>query len=160
MSESLRKAADARFDAALAERGARDPREFYRTVLRELKARDPGAYARAVDHYEHVLIPEVADPGSDPLAAWMAYGRLLAELSAEGDTVEVDATGRRHPHVPPTPDDRLVLHLPHARNQRAILVGLPPDPTTAQRATFDWLVQGRQKLRAAPGSAGAQSSSR
>ena len=37
MDEGLKQEADRRFEEALQESGARDPREFYRTALRELR---------------------------------------------------------------------------------------------------------------------------
>ena len=48
MKEDLSRRADERLEAALAESGARDPREFYRERLRELKRADTVAYEGAV----------------------------------------------------------------------------------------------------------------
>src|SRR5690606_19528330 len=90
---SLRAIADQRFAHALARAGARDPRDFYRERLRALRERDEGAFHRALQYYERRLLPAVASPDSDPLAEWLEYGRILAELSAEGRTVQVDRTG-------------------------------------------------------------------
>jgi hypothetical protein len=142
-----RERADARLEQALEQSGARDPREFYRERLRELKDRDPGGYGEAVRYFEETLIPRVAADGVDPLAAWTEYGRRLAELSAPGRTVSVDSTGRASPYAPPAPPDALVLHMPQVAGGRALLVGLPRTLSEAQRATYDWLVLGRQKLR-------------
>jgi hypothetical protein len=142
-----RERADARLDQSLQQTGARDPREFYRERLRELKERDAGAYGQAVRYFEEVLIPSIAEGGQEPLAAWTEYGRRLAELSAPGRTVTVDATGRAGPYAPPAGPDALVLHLPQVAGGRALLVGLPRALSEAQRATYDWLVLGRQKLR-------------
>lgn len=139
--------ADARFEAALAESGARDPREYYRERLRELKGSDEAAYDRAVTYYHETLIPTVASADSDPLAAWREYGRFIAELTAPGRTVEVDASGRSHTYRPPVAPDRMVLHLPERRGARALLIGLPAEPSPAQMATYDLLVRGKQKLR-------------
>lgn len=147
MSEDLNARADARLEAALKEAGARDPREFYRDRLRELKQADAGRYAEAVAYYRDTLIPQVASGEGDPLAAWTEYGRRLAEALAPGRTVSVDGSGRAHPYHAPAPRDRLVLHLPDHKAGRALLVGLPAELTPAQRAAYDVLVSGKQKLR-------------
>jgi hypothetical protein len=147
MSEDVTAAADRRLEEALAAEGARDPREFYRERLRELKQANPAGYAEAVGFYRDTLIPEVASGGGDPLAAWTEYGRRLAVALAPGRTVAVDTSGRAHPYAAPSPRDHLVLHLPEGKGGRAILVGLPAELTPAQRATYDILVAGKQKLR-------------
>jgi hypothetical protein len=56
--------------------------------------------------------------------------------------VEIDPTGLAHPYSPPVPADRLVLHLPTSAREPALLVGLPPTLSPAQRASFDLLVKG------------------
>ena len=147
MSDEPNARADARLEAALMEAGARDPREFYRERLRELNQQNPEGYAAAVVYYRDTLIPEVASGQGDPLAAWTEYGRRLAEALSPGRTVSVDATGRAYPYQAPAPRDILVLHLPEAKGSRALLVGLPGELTPAQRATYDVLVGGKQKLR-------------
>ena len=136
--------ADRRLEAALAASGARDPREFYRERLRDLKESNPDGYRTAVDYYRDTLIPTVASGSMPPMHAWTEYGRHLAEASAPGRTVAVDGTGRAHPYEAPPRPEHLVLHLPHAPG-RALLVGLPAQLTSAQKATFDVLVQGKQK---------------
>lgn len=140
----LRARADQRFEEALRAAGARDPRDFYRTRLRELKEQSPDAFRRALAYYEERLIPSVAAEGSDPLVEWIEYGRFLAQLSAPGRTVQVDPSGRALPYAPPAPADHLVLHLPDATGARALLVGLPRRLSPAQRATYDLLVEGSQ----------------
>ena len=125
--------------------GARDPREFYRERLRDLKASDPEGYAKAVAHYRDVLIPEVAAGTSNPLHAWTEYGRQLATRVAAGRTVSIDRTGRARPYEGPTDSD-LVLHLPDEKGGRALLVGLPTEPSSAQRAAYSVLVKGKQRM--------------
>jgi hypothetical protein len=142
MSNPLREHADRRFEEALNASGARDPREFYRTRLRDLKKQSPDAYRRAVAYYEERLIPAVAAEGSDPVVEWLEYGRFLAELTAAGETVQLDPMGRSHPYAAPVPPDHLVLHLPRAAAERALVVGLPPELSPAQRAAYDLLVRG------------------
>lgn len=147
MSEDAQERAERLLEAALDEMGARDPREFYRERLRELKESDPSAYETAVRHYREVLVTAIAEDGEDPLEAWMEYGRTLAELRAPGRTVRVDGTGRAREWERPVGTGDLVLHVPRTGREPALLVGLPAELTAAQRATYDWLVAGRQTLR-------------
>lgn len=142
-TDELRQRADRRFAHALEASGARDPREFYRDRLRDLRARDEDAFERAVEHYEQKLLPAVADESSDPLAEWLEYGRVLAELTAPGKTVQIDVSGRAAAYAPPVPHDHLVLHLPDSARERALPVGLPAGLSAAQRATYDLLVKRR-----------------
>ncbi len=146
MDEGLKKEADLRFEAALESSGARDPRDFYRKSLRELREGNPGGYDRAVSHFQEVLVPSIASGESDPLWAWREYGRLIAEVTTVGRTVAIDETGRSQPFHSDEPMDRLVLHLPDAKGGRAILVSLPPTPSSAQRATVSLLVAGKHRL--------------
>lgn len=146
MSADPTAEADRRLEAALETAGARDPREFYRERMRELREANPAGYEEAVSYYRDRLIPRVAEEDSDPLAEWTEYGRLLAHLSGPGRTVAVDVTGRALPYEVPAARDHLVLHLPDEKGSRAILVGLPAVLSPAQRATFDVLVQGKQRI--------------
>lgn len=139
--------ADRRLEAALAEHGARDPREFYRTQLKELREANPEGYQDAVAYYRNELIPAIGRDGREPLAAWTDYGRTLATLRAAGRTVAVDASGQSRAFESPARLEDLVLHLPDEQRMRAVLVALPPQLSPAQRATYDWLVSGRLKLR-------------
>jgi hypothetical protein len=145
MTDSMAAAADRALEEALARTGARDPREFYRERLRELKRANPAEYERAVAYYTTTLIPEVAAGRTEPLAAWTEYGRMLAAALAPGRTVSIDETGRAHAYDGPAPD-RLVLHLPEENGARALLVGLPSVLSDAQRATYDVLVAGKQRF--------------
>lgn len=148
MTDDVQSRADRRLDEALAASGARDPREFYRERLRELKETDRGAYEEAVGYYRDTLVPSVAD-GADPLPAWTEYGRKLAELATPGRTVMVDRTGFALPYHAPAPPDRLVLHLPTGRtgSRRALVVGIPTELSRAQRASYDLLVAGKLTLK-------------
>jgi hypothetical protein len=146
MDEAMRKEADLRFEAALEITDSRDPRDFYRKALRELREANPSGYDRAVSHFQDVLVPSIASGESDPLWAWREYGRLIAEVTATGRTVAIDETGRSQPFHSDEPMDRLVLHLPDARGGRAILISLPPTPSSAQRATYELLVAGKHRL--------------
>lgn len=143
------EAAD-RLSRALEETGARDPRDYYRARLRELKSGNPEGYDRAVRHYREVVIPSIASARTEPLEAWLEYGRLIVSLAEEGRTVVIDPEGKAEPYDPPVPLDRMVLHLPDNARVKAIPVGLPARFTPAQQAGYDLLVAGRQSLRAAP----------
>lgn len=148
MNEEIREEADRRFEAARAASGARDPRDFYRQALRELKEVNPKGYEKAVAHFQDVLVPSIASGEVEPLGAWREYGRLIAELTGPGRTVAIDHTGRAEPYSPDSAMDRLVLHLPDDRRARALIVSLPPEPSPAQRATYRLLVEGKQRLPA------------
>lgn len=150
MDEEMKEKADRRFEEALEAAGARDPRDFYRSLLRELKDRDSDAYDRAVAHFREELIPGIASEELEPLRAWREYGRKLAEWTVAGRTVEIDETGRSRPHDPSEDGewgDAMVVHLPEGGKEKAILVSLPSEPSRAQRATYDLLVAGKQTLR-------------
>jgi hypothetical protein len=135
--------ADRLLQESLDASGSRDPREFYRERLRELKSSNADGYQSAVAYYRDTLIPRVAGGEVEPLAAWAEYGRVLAECVAAGRTVSIDETGRAHPYQEPK-DSHLVLHLPEDNRIRAILVGLPAELSSAQRSTYDVLVSGKQ----------------
>lgn len=139
--EDVTARAEERFERALRESGGRDPRDFYRERLRRLREQDAEAYERAVRYYRGELIPRVAAEGSDPLGEWLEYGRHLAAMSAEGETVQIDRTGRSAPYHRPVAGDRLVLHLPHSARDPALPIGLPPTLSPAQEATYDLLVR-------------------
>mgnify|MGYP001039280008 CR=1 FL=1 len=139
--------AEARLDAVLKETGARDPRDFYRVQLKELRSEDRAGYDAAVEYYRETLLPRVADPEVDPLAAWMDYGRHLASLRTPGRTVSIDGSGRAAAYTSPARRSSLVLHLPDDKKRPALLVGLPSELSSAQRATYDWLRRRRRALR-------------
>ncbi len=146
MQEDMREEADRRFQEALEHSGVRDPRELCRESLRELKRTDPSGYDRAVKHFQTVLVPSIASGQVEPLRAWREYGCLLAEAVAAGRTVAIDDTGRAHPYQPDSPMEWLVLHLPEKKAARALVVSLPVEPSRAQKATFELLVKGGQRL--------------
>jgi hypothetical protein len=142
----LRAHADERFARALEAAGARDPRDFYRKQLVALKAANREAYQRALGYFEERLIPAVAREDSDPLAEWLEYGRVLANLATPGRTVQIDASGRATEYARPVPPDTLVLHLPERTGDPAIVVGIPGTLSPAQRANYDLLVRQQQAL--------------
>ena len=149
MSETLITTAEQALEAALATSGGRAPRDFYRERLRELKQVNPESYRAAVTYYREVLIPEVASGAGNPLDAWIEYGRTLAEALAPGRTVSIDETGKSH-NSAGGDSSGLILHLPQETGARALLVSLPVTMSSAQRATYDVLVKGKQRAQEHP----------
>ena len=147
MDQTIHDRADQIFEEALGKTGAKDPREFYRKRLREMKVDNPDAYREAVAYYENELVPSIAEAGDDPLTAWQQFGCRMADLTVAGTPMEIDSTGLKRPYAPPTPGDRMILHIPKGPKGRALVVALPPELSAAQLATYDLLVGGRQKLR-------------
>ncbi len=141
--ETLRSRANERFETALTEVGARDPREFYRTRLKELREGNPDGFRAAIRYFENELVPAVARADSDPIGEWLEYGRILASLRIDGSTVMIDSSGRSRPYERPVPPDDLVLHLPTSTRETALAVGLPPTLSPAQAATYQLLVSRR-----------------
>lgn len=139
--DRVRERADRRFAEALESTGAPDPRERYREWLKALRARDEGAFRKALDYFEQELVPAVAREDSDPLAAWTEYGMRLAQRLLPGEAVRIDATGRSRPCDPSAAIEELVLHLPRAARDAALPVRLPPRLSTAQQAAYDLLVR-------------------
>lgn len=145
-TEDPQALADQRLEATLAKTGARDPRAVCRERLRELKSVDAAAFERAVGHYRDRLIPSVA-AGEEPLTAWVEYSRTIAGLTCPGRTVAIDRTGLAREYATPADPEALVLHLPRGGRGRALLVAQPRDPSLAQQATRDLLVDGRSTMR-------------
>lgn len=135
--------ADARLETALQDADQQDPRPLYRPALRHLRDRHPEAFRDALRHLEEELIPAVAGE-ADPLAAWLEYGRRLASALGDGRLVELDSTGRARPVRDPGEARGLVLHLPDDTAAPALVLRYPADPSKAQQATFELLVEGRQ----------------
>lgn len=146
MVDELQDRADRRFQTALDETGARDPREFYRGLLRELKQQDGDAYEAAVVRWRTEVVEPLARGDGDPLERWLRFGVGLAQELHSGRTVVIDGEGRARPYEPPPSWEGLILHLPDDRKVKAVPVGLPPEPSPAQRATVDLLVKGRNRL--------------
>lgn len=145
MSE-LREKATQLLEQELQSTGAPDPRERFREMLRRLREKDPDAFKAATRHFEEIVIPAIAGGSGNPLAEWLDFGRLLASRLAEGETVQIDATGRSAPYARPVALDRMILHLPKSPREPAIAVALPPSPSPAQRATYALLVQEAVRL--------------
>jgi hypothetical protein len=145
MDDSVKNRAETLFDQALSGSGNRDPRDFYRKRLKELKGTDPSAFATAATYYRDELIPGIADGRLEPLSAWLEYGRFLAELIEEGTTVLIDESGKSRAYEPGSGAGLLILHLPRDSKRRALLIGLPTQLSPAQRASYQLLVEGRQR---------------
>lgn len=148
MDPDQRQEADELLDRALADTGAHDPREPYRALLRELKKRDQERYSRAVDRFQGSVLPSIVQGDTNPLQAWLEYGRHLANQLDPGRDVVIDHSGKASTLTLPPSWRDLIIHLPDDGRARAVLVSLPPDPTPAQRATVDLLVHARVMLDA------------
>ncbi len=144
MTTDSQQKADTRFAEALAASGARDPRDYYRKQLKKLKRSNPEGYAEAVAYYQNKLVTSIAERDADPIQAWQSYGLLIAGLTSSGRPVAIDHTGRSRPFAPPGEVEDMILHVPDTKNARPLLVGLPPNPSSAQMATYNWLVLGRR----------------
>ncbi len=121
--DDIRARADARLEQALADAGVADPRPACRDRLKALRAASSTAFARAVDHFEHTLVPAVAG-GAEPLGQWIEYARILAEAAGPGRTVMVDARGRARPYRGPTAP----AAAPEPEPAAADLFDAPPPP--------------------------------
>ena len=137
----LRARATQRLEQALRDSGVADPRPRLRDMLRELRDRDAEAFKTATLHFEERLIPAVAGDSGDAIGEWLEFGRVLATLTAEGDTVLIDPTGLSSPYSRPVPLDRLVLHLPKSQRSAAVPVALPAELSPAQQASYALLVE-------------------
>jgi len=122
------------------------PRDRYRQLLRHLKEADSERYEQAVARFRDELVAPVAREERDPLEAWFDFGHSLAMDLHPGRTVVLDATGRSSPFEPPPSTGDLVLHLPDEKREKALAVAIPPDPSPAQRAAMDLLVEGKVRL--------------
>lgn len=146
MTQSEQSAADAHFARQLGETGSRDPREFYRQLLRELKDADAEAYEEMVNRYRSGVAEPIEKGADNPLALWLSFGIEVANRLHPGRTMVIGEDGRGRSFEPPPDHRQLLLHLPDDARTRAIPVGIPPEPTPAQSATLDLLVQGRTRL--------------
>ena len=146
MSQDLTAAADQLLTEALEASGARDPRDYYRERLKELKDIDPEKYDEAIEYYRDRLVPFGGSRETARLIAWTEYGKFLAESLMQGKTVSIDQDGLAHPYKPDASSGKLTLHLPQSgAGGRAVLVGLPNELSPAQKATYDVLVSGRHR---------------
>lgn len=132
-----------RTDRALEVAGLADMRPAYRKLLVRLKRVDPAGFEEATRRYREDLEPAVASADVDPLAAWLEYGRWIAERIAAGRAVAIDTSGRARPLEPQAPDqlDSLVIHLPDDERASAIVLATPREPSQPQRVTADLLVR-------------------
>ena len=135
--------ADARLETALQDADQKDPRPYYRDVLKALKDRDPDGFREALRYFEDELTPAVAGE-ADPLDAWAEYGMMLARTLGAGRTVELDSTGRARPVEDVRNASGLVLHVPDDTSAPAIVLRFPREPSPAQQASYELLVEGRQ----------------
>jgi hypothetical protein len=144
MDSQLRTTAERRLTDAAAAAGLQDPRPAYRERLRQLREIHTAAFERAIAHYEQNVLPALAT--GEPLAAWAEYGAFLGGLTAAGRVMRVDTSGRAEPWQPPQPPRELVLFLPDDTAGEALVIAEPLEPSPAQRATIELLVNRKLAL--------------
>jgi hypothetical protein len=140
MTDTAKRRSDERTEMAISTAGWVDFREAYRDRLRWLKDTQPEAFAKALAHYNDILVPNIAE-GMDPIAEWIEYGKVLGNLSGAGKVVRIDETGRARDL-----DDSvagLILHLPDDTGVPALALAIPAELSDAQRATLNLLVKQR-----------------
>jgi|SRR5687768_134790 len=138
MDDTAKRLADERTDRAIGNAPFEDFREAYRERLRWLKDSQPQGFTRALSHYNDILVPNIA-AGSEPLAEWMEYGRLLGKLSGAGKVMRIDESGRAFPFD--NEAEGLILHLPEDTNVPALALAVPRTLSDAQRATLGLLIK-------------------
>jgi hypothetical protein len=144
MDTSGRAHAEARLEAAAARLGLADPRPALRERLRQLRDTQPELFRRAIEHYEATVLPALTD--DEPLAGWLEYGRFIGQLTGNGRLTAIDADGRAAPHRPPAGAGMVVLFLPEDTAVGALLVAAPLQPSAAQQATIQLLVERKLSL--------------
>ena len=145
MSES-KESIEGRTDEAFERSAWRDPRADYRALLRQLREQDAALFESAVVEYETRVAGRLADAAVDPVAAWLDYGRRLAELAGRGRTIRIDETGVSVGDDPADPSPALLIHLPADEGAAAIVIAEPRDASSAQRATIALLAERRSSL--------------
>ncbi len=146
MDSDLQETADRRLAEVLERMSARDPREGYRGLLRQLRERGEEGYEEAVREYRSLVLEPIAEAGADPIGTWLEFGCRLAERLHPGKAVVLSADGRATPYEPPPGPDALILHIPEDQRSRAVVVGAPRELTAAQGAAVDLLAHGKVKL--------------
>jgi hypothetical protein len=144
MSTDVKTRADARLAEAATALQLSDPRGPLRDRLKQLRESHPEVFARAVAHYEETVLPALA--GGDAMEAWLEYGRWLGQLTANGRLTAIDRTGRASTCRAPLPPATLVLYLPEDTAVPAFVAAAPLDPTAAQAATVELLVNRKLAL--------------
>ena len=139
MTADIKALADRNLTAAAARLRLADPRPAFRERLRFLKDERPDAFATALRHYEEKVLPELASEG-DAIAAWVRYGEAIAAFTAAGRLITVDAQGRAMKFATPVPEAALILHVPDDTAAPVLVAASPSEPSAAQQATLDLLV--------------------
>jgi hypothetical protein len=145
MDAALRARAEERLLQATTLLGLADPRPRLRERLRSLRASHPDAFEGAVAHYEHGVLPRLADADGtdDVLAAWTEYGTFLAGQTANCRLLRVDGTGRSTPFRPTAAAGELVLAVPDDLAIDVLVLLEPARATPAQAAALSLLVERR-----------------
>jgi hypothetical protein len=136
MNDSVKRQVDEATEQAITNGPYEDFREDYRARLRWLKEAQPHGFAKALEHYNNVLVPNIA-AGNDAIREWLEYGQRLGELSGPGKTVGIDSSGRAEEGNL----DGLIVYLPDDTAVPALALAVPKIVSEAQRATMELLVK-------------------
>jgi hypothetical protein len=136
--------AEARLEQSAAALGLADPRPPYRERLRSLRETHPDAFQRALTHYENVVLPAMTS--GDALTAWLSYASFLAGLTADGELHTIDETGRASVYAGSLAARSLVLFVPVETSEAVLVAAAPLQPSAAQQATVELLVNRRLSL--------------
>lgn len=145
MDSELKRRLESGLTAVFAERGLTDGLAAYRSVLRDLRARDSEAFRQAAEHYETEVVPRLAG-GEDPVEVWVDYGTVIGGLTARGRMMVIDETGRAAPFMVPLEAGSVVLYVPESGRLGAFVAISPVEPSPAQQATIGLLAEGRLGL--------------
>lgn len=134
-------ALNASTEAALESGGYADMRPVCRTILKRLKQKDAVLFDEATARYEETLVPALSDDDAEPVAAWVEYGAWLARKLASGRLVRLDESGfAADSEAAPAPG-HVLLYLPDEKDESAIPLLRPAEPSTAQKAALGLLVR-------------------
>jgi hypothetical protein len=141
MDAETRAQAEQRLTEAAAGLRLMDPRPPLRARLKQLRERQPDAFTHAVAHYEQHVLPRLAE--EDPVPVWLEYARYTGQLSANGRLITIGDDGAATTFKSPIAPGALVLFLPEDTTVSAFIAAQPIDPTPAQKASVELLIEGR-----------------
>ena len=136
-----REAADALTQKALVAGGWADMRPIYRTMLRNLKLRDPSAFEEASRRFASEIEPAISAGEREPVDAWVDYGAWIATRLGGGRLVKLDETGLAEPGEARPQPGNVLLFLPESGDGAAIPILQPAQPSAAQEAALELLTR-------------------
>jgi hypothetical protein len=144
MDAETRTQAEQRLADAAATLRLMDPRPPLRATLKQLRERQMDAFTRAVAHYEEQVLPRLA--AEEPMAVWLEYVRFVGQLTANGRLTAIGDDGAATSFKPPLAPGTLVLFLPEDTTVPAFIAAQPQQPSAAQHASMQLLVEGKLSL--------------